>query len=149
MKSEMFPLLTVSFIIYTALTFIMQPRADALDPQQLVAWHDWEVATLPLYSGDHWRIEWGHLFIIASMGLLFIELVRATHTGTASITNHLLSFLLFIIVLLAFILAPGYGNSTFFIFLTMTLLDPMAGFIVTTVTARRDLSLSDKAGLLS
>ena len=90
----------------------------------------------------------GDLFIVASMGLLFIELIRATKTGTESITNHFLSFMLFIAVLLTFILAPGFGNSVFFIFTTMTLLDPMAGFVVTTVTARRDIGVPDKSSLL-
>lgn len=159
MKPEMFPLLSFSFLIYAALTFVLPEQADPTTCQALAdaaktcipektAWHEWAVATLPLYSKDRWTIKWGDLFIIASMGLLFIELVRATKTGTASITNHLLSFLLFIAVLLAFILAPGFGNSVFFIFLTMTLLDPMAGFIVTTVTARRDFSVGNKTGIL-
>ncbi|MBI1365544.1 MAG: hypothetical protein GC153_06255 [Alphaproteobacteria bacterium] len=137
-KLEMFPLLFVSFAIYAALTLI----------QGGGGWTEGVITTLPLYSKDAWTIRWGDLFIVGSMALLFIELVRATKTGTASITNHLLSFLLFIAVLLCFILAPGFGNSVFFIFLTMTLLDPMAGFIVTTVSARRDLGVADRSGLL-
>ena len=40
------------------------------------------------------------------------------------------------------IIIPGYGNSVFFIYLSMTFLDFMAGFIVTTVTARRDFGVS-------
>jgi hypothetical protein len=70
-------------------------------------------------------------------------LVRATKIGTASITNHLLSFLLFVVVLLLFILTPGFGNSTYFLFMAMTFLDPMAGLVVTTVAARRDLAVTE------
>ncbi len=142
MNLEMFPLLTISFVIYLVLTLIMPTGADG------AAWYMQEIARLPLYSKDQWSIRWGDLFLVISMGLLFVELVRATKTGKESITNHLLSFLLFIAVLLCFILAPGFGNSVFFIFLTMTLLDPMAGMVVTTQSARRDLNVSDKAGLL-
>ena len=98
---------------------------------------------MPPHAGDVWRVTWGTLFLAGSMGLLFVELVRATKAGTASITNHLLSFLLFVVALLLFILAPGFGNSVYFIFLTMTFLDPMAGLVVTTVTARRDLAVTD------
>jgi hypothetical protein len=141
MKLEMFPLLTISFVVFVVLTLVL-PAQDG------VAWHQWAVATLPLYSKDEWTLRWGDLFIVGSMGLLFVELVRSTKTGAASIANHLLSFLLFIVVLLAFILAPKFGNSVFFIFLTMTLLDPMAGMVVTTSTARRDLSVGDKTALL-
>jgi len=141
MKLEIFPLLTISFVVYIVLSLVTPERAG-------LAWHEWEVLTLPLYSGDNWTVRWGDAFLVGSMALLFVELVRATKTGSASITNHLLSFILFVFVLLAFILIPRFGNSVFFIFLTMTFLDPMAGFIVTTVTARRDLSVGDKTGLI-
>lgn len=142
MTLEMFPLLTISFVVYLVLTLIMPTGADG------VAWYMQEIARLPLYSRDEWSIRWGDLFLVISMGLLFVELVRATKSGKESITNHLLSFLLFIAVLLSFILAPGFGNSVFFIFLTMTLLDPMAGMVVTTQAARRDLNVQDGKGLL-
>ncbi len=137
MAFQIFPLLTISLIIYTVLT------VTGMGGAQGAAWHDVVVVSLPMYSGDVWRVTWGALFLTGSMGLLFVELIRATKAGTASITNHLLSFLLFVVALLAFILAPGFGNSIYFIFLTMTFLDPMAGLVVTTVTARRDLSVTD------
>jgi len=136
---QMFPLLTISLIVYAVLTFLGITAPDG------TVWHEGLVIALPMYSGDVWGVTWGDAFLVGSMGLLFVELIRATKTGTASITNHLLSFLLFIVALLMFILAPGFGNSLFFIFMTMTFLDPMAGFVVTTVTARRDLSVTEGA----
>lgn len=135
MVLQIFPLLTISLVIYVVLTLTGMAGGAGTE------WHDVVVVSLPMYSGDIWRVSWGTLFLTGSMGLLFVELIRATKTGSASITNHLLSFLLFVIALLLFILAPGFGNSTYFIFLTMTFLDPMAGLVVTTVTARRDLAL--------
>lgn len=142
MKMEVFPLLTISYVVFLALTLIGVSGAGG------VPWYEATIVELPLYSADRWAVRGGDIFLVVSMGLLFVELIRATKTGAESITNHLLSFVLFIAVLLTFILAPGFGNSVFFIFVTMTLLDPMAGFVVTTVTARRDLSVGDKAGLL-
>ena len=132
-----FPLLTIGLAIYAALTLSGVSASDG------VPWHDALLLELPMYSGDAWRISWGDAFLLANMGLLFVELIRSTKTDTASITNHLLSILLFIAGLLLFILMPGFGNSTFFLFLAMTFLDPMAGLVVTTVTARRDLSVTD------
>lgn len=137
MALQIFPLLTISLIIYTVLTVTGMGGANG------AAWHEIVVLNVPMYSGDIWRVTWGTIFLLGSMGLLFVELIRATKAGTASITNHLLSFLLFVIALLLFILAKGYGNSTYFLFLTMTFLDPMAGLVVTTVTARRDLAVTD------
>jgi ABC-type transport system involved in cytochrome c biogenesis permease subunit len=137
----MFPLMTIAFIVYAALTVLnITGAANGVT----VPWHQAEIVSLPLYSKDEWKVTGGDIFLFASMGLLFVELIRSTKTGQASITNHLLSFMLFILVLLAFILAPKFGNSTFFLFMLMTLLDPMAGFVVTTVTARRDFVTDDK-----
>jgi len=137
MVLQIFPLLTISLVIYTVLS------VTGMGGEGGSAWHEIVVVSLPMYSGDIWRVTWGALFLTGSMGLLFVELIRATKAGTASITNHLLSFLLFVVALLLFILAKGFGNSTYFIFLTMTFLDPMAGLVVTTVSARRDLAVTD------
>lgn len=127
----MIPLLAVSLILYTVGRFAGGPD-----------WTTEELVTFTMVSGDGWLITYGHAFVILSMGFLFIELLRATNTGTDSLVNHALSVLLFIAALLLFIIMPGYGNSIFFIFLSMTFLDFMAGFIVTTTTARRDFGVA-------
>jgi len=137
---QMVPLLVISLAVYVVLT------ATGVGDVSDLAWHQALLVELPMYSGEIWKVTWGDAFLTLSMCLLFVELVRATRTDTTAITNHLLSFLLFIAVLLLFVLMPGYGNSTFFIFMTMTFLDPMAGLVVTTVTARRDLAVADKLG---
>ncbi|MEM9168880.1 MAG: hypothetical protein AAGC56_04450 [Pseudomonadota bacterium] len=146
---QMFPLLAISLIVYAVLTLSQVadvPTAVGVGETGTERWFDIVFVTLPMYSDDEWAITWGDVFLVGSMGLLFVELIRATQTATASLINHGLSFTLFIIVLLAFILAPGFGNSVFFIYLCMTLLDPMAGFIVTTVTARRDFAVTEGVG---
>jgi len=131
----MFPLLAISLVIYLILNVVV---GDSWAANQLME--------IPMVSGDMWRITYGDGFIILSMGLLFIELLRSTRTGSDSILNHALSVVVFIIALLMFIIMPGFGNSVFFIFLSMTFLDFMAGFIVTTVTARRDFGVSGGLG---
>jgi hypothetical protein len=131
---RMFPLMALSLLVYAALGLVTSGA--------LVPWYERESLSIQLISGDAWRINGGHLFISFSMMLLFFELLRSTHSGRASIFNHALSVLVFIGTLLLFIMVRGYGNSIFFIFMTMTFLDFMAGFIITTVASRRDLSLS-------
>lgn len=131
----MFPLLFISLIVYVILHYLV---GDAWTANQLMS--------IPMVSGDLWRITFGDGFIIISMGLLFIELLRSTRTGSDSILNHALSVVVFIIALLMFIIMPGFGNSVFFIYLSMTFLDFMAGFIVTTVTARRDFGVTGGLG---
>ena len=134
---QMFPLLAISLVVFAVLTF-----TGAVGSAE-TPWFEVAFVHLPMVSGDQWRVSWGDLFLVASMGLLFVELLRSTKTGSESIMNHALSVLVFIVALLLFIIVKGFGNSVFFIFLTMTFLDFMAGFIVTTVTARRDLSVTE------
>lgn len=132
---QMFPLLAISLAIYAVLTLTGAAGAGA--------WYDMTFAQIPMVSEDIWVVTWGDIFLLASMGLLFVELLRATKTGSASIMNHALSVVVFVVALLLFIIVKGFGNSVFFLFMSMTFLDFMAGFIVTTVTARRDLSVAD------
>ena len=125
-----FPLLLLSLAIFA----FFDLGADG-------AWYRSHWFTVHLISGDNWVISGGDAFLGWSMILLFVELVRATHSGGASIVNHALSAVVFIIALLLFCTRPGFGNSAFFLFTAMTLLDFMAGFIITAVTARRDTTM--------
>lgn len=137
---QMFPLLAISLVVYTILAVTGAVGAPG------APWYEATFVELPMVSGDIWTVSWGDLFLVMSMGLLFVELLRATKTGSESIMNHALSVVVFVVALLLFIIVDGFGNSVFFLYLTMTFLDFMAGFIVTTVTARRDLSVTDGIG---
>ncbi len=139
---QMFPLLAISLVIYTILSL-----TGAADTAEL-AWHQVEVLKLPMASGVDWSVKFGDIFLLFSNSLLFAELLRSTKSGTESIMNHAFSFVVFLVAFLMFLFLKEFANSVFFLFLTMTLLDFMAGFIVTTVTARRDLSVGDGAGKL-
>lgn len=134
---QMFPLLAISLAVFAVLT--LTGAVGSAD----MPWYDVIFIQLPMVSGDVWNVTWGDLFLLASMGLLFVELLRSTKTGSESIMNHALSVVVFVVALLLFIIVQGFGNSVFFIYMSMTFLDFMAGFIVTTVTARRDFSVAD------
>ncbi len=141
---QMFPLLAINLIIYAVITFTGVGDITTVDG--VVSWYDVQIMPLKLVSGDVWNVTWGVVFLVISMGLLFVELVRSTQTGAESLINHALSFILFFVALILFLMVKGFGNEIFFIFLTMLFLDPMTGFIVTTVTARRDFGVSDNIG---
>ena len=127
------PLLTISLAIFVMLSlFTGEPAAP---------WYTLPSMHFELISGDVWSVSRGDVFLSFSMVLLFVEILRATRSGSASLMNHAFSVVVFIVALLMFLTTRGYGNSVFFLFMSMTLLDFMAGFIITTVTSRRDLSL--------
>ena len=67
---------------------------------------------------------------------------NSTRQMMKRIINHTLSMILFIICLVEFLLFPAFATSTFFLLILMVLLDFLAGFIVTVISARRDIDFS-------
>jgi hypothetical protein len=96
---------------------------------------------LPMISGVEWVLTKGDAIVLLAVTFLFLEILKSTSTGTATIINHGISLLLFIICLVQFLLMPNFATSTFFILMAMTLLDVLAGVIVTIVSARRDFGV--------
>lgn len=96
---------------------------------------------IQLTSGATWVFSGADLLLTLGMILLYVEILKATRTSTASIFDHLLSMMLFIVTLLEFILVPEVGQSAFFLILLMVLLDVVAGFTVTISGARRDFGV--------
>jgi len=127
--SGSFPLLAISLGIFALLNVISDPARP---------WYLRETLNIQQMSGDVWHVRGGDVFLSFCMILLFVEIIRATRTSGESIINHALSVLVFVAAILLFFTRPGYGNSTFFLFTAMTLVDFVAGFIITTMSARRD-----------
>jgi hypothetical protein len=95
--------------------------------------------SIPMVSGSGWNVGTGDLILFLSLILLFFELLKSTSSQKVAIVNHALSMILFVFCLVAFLLFPGFATSTFFLILTMVMLDVLAGFIVTIISARKDL----------
>jgi hypothetical protein len=128
-----FPLLALSLAFFSVVGWT--------SPEGRRPWYEVDVLQIRLMSGDNWHVSGGHLFLVFSMVLLFIEIVRATSSGFGALINHALSMLVFVFALIMFLTSPGYGNSIFFIYVSMTALDVMAGIIITVVASRRDVTL--------
>ena len=88
--------------------------------------------SIPMVSGTAWNVGTGDLILFLSLILLFFELLKSTSSQKVAIVNHALSLLLF----------KGFATSTFFLILTMVMLDVLAGFIVTIISARKDLDFA-------
>ena len=129
-----FPLLFITFILYNIFAlFGMSNTAMAADValrQELIG------MTMP--SGGRWVMGVGDLLVLFSLILLFFELLKSTSSQKVAIINHALSMVLFIFCLVEFLLFPRFATATFFLITVMVLLDVMAGFIVTIITARKD-----------
>lgn len=102
------------------------------------------IFTLPMLSGGRWTLTLSDIILVFGLAMLFIEIVRATSTRSTSLINHGVSTALLIFCLIEFLALRSFATSTFFLLMVMTLLDVMAGFMVTIVSARRDFGVGDQ-----
>ncbi len=98
-------------------------------------------ATLTLPSGSVFELSAGTAVLAMALATLFIEVFKATFTGQGSLIDHMLSLMLFIVLLLEFLLWPAAGNATFALLTLMALVDVIAGFAVGMAVARRDVGI--------
>ncbi len=137
-----FPLLAIPVIIYNLIAFISVINGSGANPtdegiRQILF-------SIPMPSqGTLWKISTGDIIILVGLLMLFFELLKSTSSQKVAIVNHALSMLLFIIALVEFLLWPAFATSTFFLLVVMILLDVLAGFIVTIITARKDFDFSN------
>jgi hypothetical protein len=131
------PLLMIPVIIYNIVVLFGatgdggMAAADAILREPMFS--------IPMASGASWSVGSGDLILFLSLILLFFELLKSTSSQKVAIVNHALSMVLFVVVLIEFLLIRGFATSTFFLIVVMVLLDVLAGFIVTIISARKDL----------
>lgn len=146
-----FPLLAVPVIIYNLMSLGVSAdaeyfSADGNSVAPLLAQLDNVIASIDMIGGIVWEVTAGDFLIVLSIGFLFLEILKSTSTGTATIINHAVSMMLFIACLVEFLLFADFGTSTFFIIMVMTLLDVLAGVVVTIIAARRDFAVGEGIG---
>lgn len=105
-----------------------------------------EMFAVQLISGANWSVSLAELLLGLGVVLLYVEMVKATRTSAQSIVDHLFSLGVFVVYLIEFIVVAGCGNSTFLILGLMALLDVIAGFTISIVSARRDLAFQPPVG---
>lgn len=135
-----FPLLTIPVAIYNLIALSGSEFSTAEKVRERM---DAEFLQIPMASEALWSVTPGHALITLTIMLLFFELLKSTSVGRAAVMNHAFSMVLFIICLIEFLMFHAFATSVFFLIMLMTLLDVMAGFMVTIASARRDFAVSD------
>jgi hypothetical protein len=125
-----FPLLIIPFAIYNMIAFLTPG----------MSWTG-TVATIQLISGQAWTVTPEELILAFSILLLGVEVIKAARMGLRGIMDHILSMVLFVAMLVEFLLVARAGTSTFFLLMTMSFVDVLAGFIITARTAQRDIQI--------
>jgi hypothetical protein len=129
-----FPLLVITFAIYNMIVF--------LTPS--LAWTA-SIVTIHLISGQDWTVTPEDILLAFAIVLLGVEVIKATRMGIRGLMDHVLSMVLFIVMLVEFLLVQRAGTSTFFILMVISLVDVLAGFIITARTAQRDIQIDRTA----
>jgi hypothetical protein len=129
-----FPLLLIPIAIYFILALIMPG----------VEWTH-VLGEVAMMSGAVWRVTFSDALIALALMLLFLEILKATRPASRSIVDHLLSTLIFIGALVAFLMLPQAATSTFALLLVITFVDVIGGWSVSLRSASRDLTVEKAA----
>jgi hypothetical protein len=127
-----FPLLLVPFVIYNIIAFIFRMPGDI--------WTS-PATTVHMMSGQDWVLTWEDILLAFSIVLLWIEILKSTRIGMRGVMDHILAMALFIAMLVEFLLVPQAATSTFFLLMTISLVDVLAGFVVSVRSAQRQIEV--------
>jgi hypothetical protein len=140
MSLRALPLIVIAFILYNAVVVIAGgPTAD--DILRRVIFSLSSIRVGPDGVRAVWTFTWGDLILLATLLLLFVEILKATYTTSASLVDHGLSMLVFVACLVEFILVDRAFTSVFFFITVATLIDVVAGYTIGIRVARRDLAI--------
>jgi hypothetical protein len=126
------PLLAFLLLFYNLLAFPGGADLSALD----AVWFN-----AGLVSGASLAVTGSDVIIMLGVVILYVEIFKATRPDSLSILDHVLSMIVFVIFLIEFLVFPQVGKASFLILTLMAFLDVIAGFTVTIVSARRDISM--------
>lgn len=133
MSLRALPLIALPLIVYNILLVFAGDGSGAFFAQKLFS--------VNMIKGAEWVFTRGDAVILLTFLTLFIELIKSTWTGTASLVDHGLSMVVFIISLIEFLVVNAAATSVFFFVVLGSVIDVVAGFTIGIRVARRDLSI--------
>ena len=110
----------------------------------------WDLPALPtvtMLSGGQFTMLWEHVLLSFALIFLFIEILKSTRQTSTEIYDHMLSMIVFIVQLVLFITVARCAHAVFFILTLISLIDVIAGFLVSMIAGRRSLQVEHSAGL--
>lgn len=125
------PLLVIPFLIYNVFAFTTE-----------VQWA-LPVTSVHMVSDGRWDMSYGDMLIAFSILILFVELIKSTRVGLRTIIVHMLSAVLFAIMLIEFLLFKQAATATFFILLIISFVEMLAGFTISVRTAQRNIEIDN------
>jgi hypothetical protein len=128
------PLLIIPFALYNVIAYLVNT-----DFHQTVF-------SVPLISGHVMAVSTGDVLVLLGVLLLYVEILKSTRFSTKAIVDHVLSIILFIVMIVEFIVAEKAATSTFLILTCLSFVDVVGGFTITIRTAQRDVTFEGPEG---
>jgi hypothetical protein len=129
---DVFPLLALPLLYYNFMVFAV----IGTDPALVNAWLAGHAFQLTMFSGAVWSMTQADVILAAAMGLLFIEILKSVGSPMLSLINHGIAVMTLLVYVVQFISFPGFTTSVFFMLALMQLIDVIAGYTITIVSAR-------------
>jgi len=129
------PLTIIPLILYLLVAFSYGSLAGHPD-----VWDEgW--LNFTLMSGGKFTLLNEHLALIVGLICLFFEIWKATRQTSQEAFDQVFSMLVFIIYLVLFITVAKCSHAVFFLLMLISLIDVVAGFLVSLRSARRSLAV--------
>ncbi len=132
------PLTVIPLVVFNVFVFWFAPGTGG-DPWLA------PLFTVEMPSAARFTLTAGDALLIAGIGFLFLEVLKATRTGSATLADHMLSMVVFVVHLVEFLVVAAAAHPVFAILTVIAFVDVVAGFSVTIAGARRDVAF-DREG---
>jgi len=131
------PLTIIPLIIYLLVAFSYGSFAGHPD-----VW-DEELFNVAMMSGGRFTLLMEHLILIIGLICLFFEIWKSTRQTNREAVDQVLAVAVFIVYLVLFITVAKCAPAVFFLLMLISLIDVVAGFLVSLRTARRSLAVEN------
>ncbi len=130
-----FPFTIVPLVLYNLIALVVTGLIPAP-----TGWAT-QVFSIGLFSGASWVLTWGDLIVVIGLAMLFVEILGAATLGRRAMLNHVISILVLLVYVIEFLVVGVAATSPFFILMVISLIDVLAGVIITIRMASRDVSI--------
>jgi len=132
-----FPLLLIPFVLYNMVAFLLDLDFTT------VLFH------VPLLAGRSMAVSTGDLLVLFGIVLLYVEMLKAARLASRAVMDHVLSFILFVVMIIEFVAVPKAATSTFLMLTALCCVDVLGGFTITIRSAERDISMDRPEQMVS
>jgi hypothetical protein len=113
-----FPLLLIPFVLYHMVAFLLELPLDT------------PLFAVPVLAGRGIPVNIGEALVMLAVLLLYVEFLKFSRLAARSVTDHLLSLMLFGGMAFEFVSMPQAGTATFLILIVLAFVDMVGGLSI-------------------